>query len=88
MVKLAELEAPALEMVLIYKDHSRTVQVSAPDGSTVTESYCTDLGMDKLADRFNNVHISNRVGVFSIFLDKLQEEGLGADFEQFKGTVH
>lgn len=88
MVKFKDLEDHAIEMATVYKDHSQTVKVSAPDGSSVTESFVDDVGMQKLADIFERVPIGNRAGVYSVFLEKLNDLGLGASIEQFKGTVH
>lgn len=88
MVKFKDLEDHAIEMANVYKDYSTTVKVSAPEGSSATESFVTDEGMAKLADIFERVPIGNRAGVFSVFLDKLNELGLGASIEQFRGTVH
>lgn len=88
MVKLNDLAAPANEMAKVYEEHSTQIKVSAPDGSFVTESYVTDIGMKKLGDIFGSVPIGHRPGVYSIFLDKLNELGLDANIEQFKGSVH
>lgn len=88
MVKLPELETQAKEMVRVYKDYSTTVKVSAPDGTGITESLVTDEGMNRLADMFERVSIGNRAAVFGLFIEGLNELGLGANIEQFKGAVH
>lgn len=88
MVAFKDLEDHAIEMANIYKDHSKQIEIGAPDGTVFTDSLVTDEGLDKLDKRFKLVPIEKRQAVFSIFQDKLRDLGLGYDMEQFRGTRH
>lgn len=88
MGRLKVIEAFAVEMADTFKQHSSILAIANPDMIGPAHSYCTEEGMEKLADIFNRVPIEERAYVYDVFLSKLTEYGLYYDINNFMGTVH
>lgn len=89
MVKFKEIEDHAIKMADAFVQHSQTVKVSDGEGEgSLSNAYVSDTGLYQLGEIFDTVPFELRAGVYSVFLDKLSEQGIMFDIDQFKGTVH